>query len=176
MSDEHCTQSSPHTTSLSKTSSPASPTKTPIAPAPPPENKTAVVQMDQKVSSFPSLYPAASQENTTTSVVDKERFTDPITSEIMGDPVSCADGFIYERSTLEKHFQVRREMNQDIQVQSSDTQNRTAPSCTSSTSPPSCGASCGRSIPIQVTSLINGGSLVVLFFIQPSNWRLKLLN
>jgi hypothetical protein len=40
--------------------------------------------------------------------VDLDQFLDPITSELMADPVVCQDGHTYDRTVIERHFSERR--------------------------------------------------------------------
>lgn len=51
------------------------------------------------------------------SLVEKDDFVDPILVEVIADPVSCADGYTYKRSSLERHFRIRRETEEARQTE-----------------------------------------------------------
>jgi hypothetical protein len=46
-------------------------------------------------------------------IFDEDDFRDPLTFEVMADPVNCEDGYTYDRSSLERHFQLQLELEDE---------------------------------------------------------------
>jgi len=44
------------------------------------------------------------------AIFEQNAYECPIVLEIMVDPVQCSDGFVYERSSIESHIQIRQKM------------------------------------------------------------------
>jgi len=75
----------------------------------------AVIDLAQKavmtVANSPTITAAnrSSTSGKTFQYFERDDYEDPISKEIMADPVKCADGYTYERRNIERHFRTRIE-------------------------------------------------------------------
>jgi hypothetical protein len=77
---------------------------------------------------------------------ERDDYEDPISKEIMADPVKCSDGYTYERQNIERHFRTCIESEQQRQAELESGQpTESADAC------------CGARIPVELISPLTGG-------------------
>jgi len=103
------TPQSAHKSEASLVSTPVETEKASIAAKKPPPSPS-----DAAARPAPAIA-TQSSEAKMTMLFDKSDFEDPITYQIMADPVSCSDGHTYDREVIEKCFQDRIQAEQERQ-------------------------------------------------------------